>query len=184
MSENTLEGWFLRDYERLKDENAVLKEQVAAYESRFNEYGVTDLHQTTKAIRGTVASGWTFSEYMLEKGVYTIEQVEGFIAEGDDDLFERFDDMKLGYYLAATIEEHEFQYTLRIRETRCNWVGTTDGNKGDSIIALADPDEGICMGEWYPAECRCAMVSMVAERLRKALEDAIERYEEKMEEAE
>lgn len=180
MSENTLEGWFLRDYERVKAENESLKEQVAAYESRFDGYGITDLHQMTKAIRGAVTSDWAFSEYLLENGKYTVEQVEGFIAECDDDLFERFDGMKLGYYLAATIEEHEFPYTLRIRETRCDWVGVTDGNEGSDIIMLADLDEGVCLNAWFPESCRDAMVHVAADMLRDSLRGAIERYEKKM----
>lgn len=184
MSENTLEGWFLRDYERIKAENDSLKEQVAAYESRFDGYGITDLHETTKAVMCEVTSVWVFSEYMLENGKYTTEQVEGFIAGDDAELFEMFDGMTLGYYNAASMQEKEFQYTLRIRETRTDWVGVTDGNKGDSIIALADPDKGFCTGTWFPAECRDAMVPYVAGLLRDRLKDAIERYKEKMEKAE
>lgn len=184
MSEKTLESWFLRDYERLKDENAALKEQVAVYEAKMDGYGITDLRRTTNAVMCEVASAWTFSEYLLENSRYTVGQVEGFIAEDDAELFERFDGMTLGYYTAASIRETEFQYTLRIHETRTDWIGVTDGKKESRIIALADPDEGFCTGTWFPAECRDAMVPFVAGLLRDVLKDAIARYEKKMEAAE
>lgn len=184
MNENTLESWFLRDYERLKDENAALKEQVAAYESRFDGYGITDLHRRTKAVICEVSSAWVFSEQLLENGKYTVGQVEGFIADGDAELFERFDGMTLGYYTAASIQETEFQYTLRVHETRTDWTGVTDGKKESKIIVLADPDKGFCTGTWFPAECRDAMVPFVAGLLRDMLKDAIARYEKKMGDAE
>lgn len=184
MSENTLESWFLRDYERLKDENAALKEQVAAYEAKMNGYGIIDMHQKTKAVMCEVTSAWVFSEYLLENGKYTVSQVEDFIAECDAELFDRFDGMTLGYYTAASIRETEFQYTLRIHETRTDWIGVVDGKEGDSIIMLADPDDGICTGVWFPAECRDAMVPVVAGLLRDRLNDAIARYEKKMEKSE
>lgn len=181
MSENTLEGWFLRDYERLKDENERLKEQMAAYEAKMDGYGITDLRRRTKAVMCEVTSAWTFSEYLLENGRYTVRQVEDFIAEDDAELVERFDGMTFGYYTAASIRETEFQYTLRIHETRTDWIGVTDGKKESKIIALADPDGGFCTGTWFPAECRDAMVPFVAGLLRDVLKDAIARYKKKME---
>ena len=184
MSENTLESWFLRDYERLKEENAALKEQVAAYEAKMDGYGIIDLHRRTKAVMCEVSSAWGFSEQLLENGKYTVGQVECFIADDDAELFGRFDGMTLGYYTAASIQETEFQYTLRVNETRVDWTGVTDGKKDSKIIALADPDKGFCTGTWFPAECRDAMVPFVAGLLRDELKNAIARYEKKMEKAE
>lgn len=177
MGENTLEGWFLRDYERLKDENERLKEQVAAYESQFDGYGINDLHRTTRAVMGEVTSTWVLRENLLDNAKYTVEQVEGFIAEDDASLFAMFDGVKYSYYTVAQIKETEFQYTLRIRETRTDWVGVTDGVEDHDIIRLGDPDEGVCLGLWFPESCRDAMVGVVADALRDRLRDAIEGFE-------
>lgn len=177
MNESTLEQYFIEDYKRLKAENESLKLDLARYEANAgnHEYGITDLHQRSKAVKGSVISAW-YVERRLCDGVLKADDVRAWLLLADDELLEKLNGREANYTAILRYEEHEFQYTLMVKESRAEWVAVSDGKEGSNLIRL--DDDGFCENTWFGADRADEFKAWVLGCLRESLEEGLETYEE------
>ena len=180
MNESTLEQYFIEDYKRLKAENDELKSKLATYEANAgsHEYGITDLHQRFKAVKGSVTSSYQIKVYGLKNGKLKLETAKKWIDMGDAELFESVEGKYIDYSKCIDYEEHEFQYTLAVKESRAEWVARTDGTKNSSLyeIGESDFDEGI----WIDANRADDFKVWLAQEFRENVRDAIADWEKEL----
>lgn len=177
MTETTLEQYFIEDYKHLKEENAELKARIQQYEANAgnHEYGITDLHQRYQAVRGSSASSY-YLRNELRDGHATVDEWEEWLALGDAELFDKLEgtDLKCTYsepYIK--IEEHEFQYTLFVKESRTEWTAFSDG-KQDSQLMKASDD--VCMEKWTRASLKDQLIEVIMSCIREDMQEAIDKY--------
>lgn len=178
MDIRTLEQYFLEDYERMKAENKDMTKRLAELER--GEFGITDLHRKLQAVKGSTCSRWVIKDYLLKNGKMTPERMREVMALGDEALFKKFKEKRLNYYEAIKYEEHEFQYTLRIKESRDEWTAVTDGKENSDLLKVTPRKlgEDLCEDEWYPIEEAEALRTSLAQNLRETMEEALDEYEE------
>lgn len=177
MNETTLEQYFIEDYKRLKEENDELKARVSQYEANAgnHDYGITDLHQRYQAVRGSSTSSY-YLKKELSDGYATVDEWEEWLALSDAALFEKLE----GTYLKCTysepyieFEEHEFQYTLFVKESRTELTVFSDG-KQDSQL-MKDYDD-VCMKEWIRASLKDQLIEVIMSCIREDMQEAIDDY--------
>lgn len=186
MESRTLEQYFLQDYEETKAENERLRERLRELEDEGLDFGVTDLHRKFQAVKGSTCSRWVIKDYLLKNGKMTPEKMRETMALDDETLFRKFNGKTLNYYSAINYEEHEFQYTLHIKESRDEWTAVTDGEKNNHLMEITSRElgEDLCEDEWYPIEEAEAIKKFLAQNLRDLMEEALEEYEREQAEKE
>lgn len=186
MENRTLEQYFLQDYEETKAENERLQERLREMEDHGHDFGVTDLHRKFQAVKGSTCSRWVIKDYLLKNGKMTPERMREVMAMDDDTLFRKYNGKTLGYYGAISYEEHEFQYTLHIKESRNDWMAVTDGEKGSHLMEVEPRElgEDLCEDMWYPIEEADAVKEFLAQNFRELMEEALEEYEREQAEKE
>jgi hypothetical protein len=186
MESKTLEQYFLQDYEVVKDENERLKNRLRKLEDGGHDFGITDLHRKFQAVRGSTCSRWVIRDYLLKNGKMTPEKMREVMALDDETLFVKFRDRTLGYYEAIKYEEHEFQYTLYVKESRDEWTAVTDGKINSGLLKITDreEEEDLCEDEWYPIWEAEYVKEFLAQNLRKLMEEALDEYEREQREKE
>lgn len=178
MESKTLEQYFLQDYENTKAENERLRERLRELEDHGHDFGVTDLHRKFQAVKGSTCSSWVIGN-CLKKGSMTPDIVRMAMALDDEALFNKYKNKSFNYCTIISYEEHEFQYTLYVRESRDEWTAVTDGTIGSSLKEINDRKlgEDLCEDEWYPIEEADAIKAFLAQGLRELMEEALEEYE-------
>lgn len=186
MESRTLEQYFLQDYEETKVENERLRERLRELEDHGHDFGVTDLHRKFQAVKGSTCSRWVIKDYLLKNGKMTPEKTRETMALDDEALFRKFNGKSLNYYSAISYEEHEFQYTLHIKESRDEWTAVTDGKNNSNLLKITPRElgEDLCEDEWYPIEEAEAIKAFLAQNLRETMEEALDEYEREQREEE
>lgn len=177
MNVTTLEQYFLQDYETTKADNECLRERVRELEAGV-EYGVTDSHQKFRAVRGSTCSRWVIKDHLLKNGKMAPERMREVMALDDEALFNKYNGKTIGYCSAISYEEHEFQYTLHIKESRDEWTAVTDGKENSNLLKITprEPGEDLTEDEWYPIEEAEALKTFLARNLRETMEEALDEY--------
>lgn len=185
MNVTTLEQYFLQDYETMKADNERLREMVRELEAGA-EYGVTDSHQKFQAVRGSTCSRWVIKDHLLKNGKMTPERMREVMALDDEALFNKYNGKTISYCIAISYEEHEFQYTLHIKESRDEWTAVTDGKENSDLLKVTPRElgEDLTEDEWYPIEEAEALKTFLARNLRETMEEALDEYERKQAEKE
>ena len=180
MTETTLEQYFIEDYKRLKAENDELKTKLAAFEANAgnHEYGITDLHQRAKAVKGSVISSY-YVDSRINGGYIKEEDARAWLEMGDDELFERVNGRSANYTKLLDYEEHEFQYTLFVKESRTEWTAVSDGKNGSNLIEVEDGE--FYEGEWIPYERKDEFKAWLVECFRESIREGLEKYEQRKE---
>lgn len=178
MNESTLEQYFIEDYKRLKAENESLKLDLARYEADAgnHEYGITDLHRRSKAVKGSVIRQYYVTS-RLKGGYIDADAVRKWLALPDDELFAKLRGKMADFTKILDYEEHEFQYTLMVKESRTEWVAVSDGNEGSDLVRL-DGDE-FCEDKWFGADRADELKAWLLGCLRESLEKGLGEYEKK-----
>ena len=184
----TLEGFFLADYQRLRDENEELRRRVEG--ARPGEYGLFDLGKKTECVRVSVSSR---SGYETDREGITSEALRKALEMNDDELWEWAKKprrhLKTSWYspfMPVTVERRTFEYTLRIRETRrdCTWVTDANPNSDESrMYPLKEWEGDECLEIWQDADRFDYIRAQAIEKLRTVLKFAIPDIEREEKEA-
>lgn len=180
MNETTLEQYFIEDYKRLKARNRILEEDLRKYEANAgnHEYGITDLHQKYKAVKGQVISEYYVAS-RLKSGYLKEDEVREWIGLPDEKLFGKVNGKTADYTTILEFKEHEFQYTLAVKESRTEWIAVSDGNRDSRLIEIDDGD--FCENTWFSAERLDEFKAWLLDLLRENLGEGLERYEQEKE---
>ena len=176
----TLERYFIDDYSRLKADNERLKAELMQFQANAgnHEYGITDLHQRAKAVKGSVISEY-YVLSRIEGGYLKPDEVRGWLEMDDAQLFGAVNGRTADYTTILEYTEHEFQYTLMVKESRTEWVAVSDGKKNSNLICMEGTE--FYENEWFPAERKEEFKSWLLETLRERLQEGLERWEKKQE---
>lgn len=176
MNETTLEQYFIEDYKRLKTENDELKVKLAAFEANAgnHEYGITDLHQRCKAVKGSVISDY-YVDARLRDGDLDETTVRDWLEWDDEKLFEHVRGRSASYTTLLGYEEHEFQYTLFVKESRTEWTAVSDGKENSILLTVSDGE--FYENEWFAFERKDEFKAWLVEAFRESLRDGLERHE-------
>jgi hypothetical protein len=178
----TLEGFFLAEYQRLRQENEELRRKVEGVGP--NEYGLFDLGKKTECVRVSVTSR---NGYGIERDGITSDALRKALEMGDDELWEWATKprrhLKHPWYSPfrpVEVERTTFDYTLRIRETRsdCTWV--TDANPNDDeskMYPLKEWEGEDCLDVWQDADRFDYIKAQAIEKLRAVINSAIPNVE-------
>lgn len=171
-----MEQYFIEDYKRLKEKNEALTEELHRYEANAgnHEYGITDLHQRRKAVKGSVIDDY-YVKSRIAGGYLKVDEVREWLGLPDDELFEKTNGKMVDYTRILDFEEHEFQYTLMVKESRVEWVAVSDGKVNSSLIKIDDGE--FCEGTWFGVEREAEFKAWLLGCLRDELEEGLERYE-------
>ena len=190
VSNMTLEGFFLADYQRLREENEELKSIVTTLSndtiSRLADFGVHDCKQTCEAVKVETCSSYNF--YTSQYG-FKLEDLRKAYGLDNEGLLEWATKTYKGssYYSTTPISvtRRKFQYTLRFVETRSDETFVTDGKSGSTLVAIDNMEENMVdnLGEWcrerYLGELEAAALVEVRRALKRAIETIEEREGEK-----
>lgn len=177
----TLEGFFLADYERLRAENDELKDKLRHMRAldETAEYGITDLKHKTEMVKVRVVRDYNLT---AEYG-FTSKGVREAAAMTDEELWDwgitRRRSRRYNYDHMAPIvfEQHTYQYTVRVVESRMDEVFATDGTEGSELLPLKDWEGEECLDVWRRAERLDEIKRAALEELRDALHKAGDRLE-------
>lgn len=187
----TLEGFFLADYERLRAENAELRDEVEKL--RPSGYGLFDLGHPTECAKLDVMS---FTSYDVKYDGITSDNLRDALEMDDESLWKWAHKMhphrKTSWYtpFSAISECHRtFQYTIRVVETRSSTTFVTDASMSNddcTMFNIKEYDGQECVGIWQDAKRFERMKKAALDMLRETLRQAIPRVEqqESKEEAE
>ena len=178
----TLEGFFLADYERMRERIDELEKEVSRLTP--SGYGCIDQHKTCDAVKVDVANIYTLKQ-MACYGMGLDQLREAYYMDNDD-LWawatRRYRSTSYGGMdCPIKVEHHRFQYTLNFVETRGSNTYVTDGT-GDSELINIDLMEKDMVGnldQWCRAEYLDELKLAALQELRKYLKSAIADLEEK-----
>lgn len=170
----TLEGFFLADYERLRNENDELKAKLGEVSVTPEEYGCFDLRKPFDGIKLTVESSYRLKD--SDYG-YTSEMLEKALEMDDDEFWAWCLTLKRGRSYCSSypigFEQHRYQYTLRFRETRSDMTLVTDGENESILLVISDEEGEDCLNCWQSADrldyVREQAVSLVKHRIKEAI---------------
>ena len=178
----TLEGFFLADYERMRERITELEGEVKRLTP--DGYGCIDQHQTCDAVRVEVASTYTLKE-MFRNGM-DLDQMRKAYAMDNDDLCawatKRYRASSYGSMCyPIEVKYHKYQYTLTFNETRgCNTY-VTDGQGGRELVAIDLMEEDMVnnLSQWCRVEYLDKLKVAALWELRDHLESTIMDLEKK-----
>jgi hypothetical protein len=184
----TLEGFFLADYQRLRDENEELRRQVDGMTP--SGYGVIDLGHATECVWAEVVS---YHRLLTNKydGI-TSESMSAALEMTDDELWEwatkKYKDQSSwcgGTIQPIAFKRHRFQYTLRVIETRSDSVFVTDARADEDeprMYLLKEWENEECLECWQDAErseyVKAQALKMLTDNIRDALPNVRKREED------
>lgn len=178
----TLEGFFLADYERMRERITELEGEVKRLTP--DGYGCIDQHQTCDAVKVEVASTYTLRE-MARNGM-GLDQMRKAYGMDNDDLWawatKRYRSSSYGSMTQPIeVNHHRYQYTLTFNETRgCNTY-VTDGQGGRELVAIDLMEEQMVdnLNQWCREEYFDKLKVAALWELRDHLESAIMDLEKK-----
>ncbi len=177
----TIEGFFLHDYMRQREEIEALKSKVHELEEReaVGGYGCFDTHQVAKCVKVVTAGSYDYKR----KGILTEDEIERVLALGDDEFLDwctqdHRTDGSTGFFdklRPISVEEHTFQYTLRFVESRSDRTYVTDGTVNKVLVELPEGSE---VDQWIDERHRDESVELAMDIARDNLRDALGRLRE------
>jgi len=178
----TLEGFFLADYERMRERIAELEDEVKRLTP--DGYGCIDQHETCDAVKVEVASTYTLKE-MVRNGM-ELDQMRKAHGMVNDDLWawatKRYRASSYGSMCyPIEVSYHKYQYTLTFNETRgCNTY-VTDGQGGRELVAIDLMEEDMVdnLDHWCRVEYLDKLKLAALSELRANLKSAIMDLEKK-----
>lgn len=145
----TIEGFFLAEYERMRKENEELRAKVASLTNGV--YGMTDLGHPTECVKIDVLG---YNNYSSDYEGITNEKLRDVLKMDDDELWKwangKYCNTKTNWYSPlqpVKVDVHEFQYTLKMMESRAEAVFVTDARPNDEESKL------YLLKEWEGEEC-------------------------------
>ena len=182
LSVMTLEGFFLADYERMRNRIAELEKEVSRLTP--DGYGCTDQHETCDAVKVEVASKYTLKE-MVRNGM-ELDKLRAAVVMDNEELWawarKRYRATSYGsmcYPIEVT--HHKYQYTLTFNETRGCHTYVTDGVGNAELIEIDLMEEQMVdnLNQWCRVEHLDNLKLAALSELRCNLESAIMDLEEK-----
>ena len=176
MEASTLEQYFIEDYKKIKAENEELKEQLHQYEANSNhhEFGITDLQQRTKAVKGSLISSY-YLMARLKDGKLKLDRAKKWLNLTTDEIIKKLNGISLYYTTVLSFEVHEFQYTLFVKESRTEWTAVSDGKKGSSLIQINSGE--FCEDTWFSIDEIEPFKHWLASNFKEIVEETIDDYE-------
>ena len=178
----TLEGFFLADYERMRERIAELESEVKRLTP--DGYGCIDQHQTCDAVKVEVASTYTLKE-MVRNGM-ELDQMRKARGMVNDDLWawatKRYRSSSYGSMTQPIeVSYHKYQYTLTFNETRGCSTYVTDGQGGRELVEIDQMEDDMVdnLGQWCREEYLDKLKLAALSELRDHLESAIMDLEKK-----
>lgn len=133
----TLEGFFLADYERMRERIAELESEVKRLTP--DGYGCFDLHETCDAVKVKAASTYDIKN-MVSNGMKLEELHEAYERTDDDLMAWASQPYRSSSYGSRTwpisIDYHKYQYTLKFNETRGCHTYVTDGEGNSELVEI------------------------------------------------
>lgn len=133
----TLEGFFLADYERMRERITELEGEVKRLTP--DGYGCIDQHKTCDAVKVEVASTYTLKEMVRNgMGLDQMRKAHGMV---NDDLWawatKRYRASTYGsMWYPIEVSYHKYQYTLTFNETRGCHTYVTDGEGNSALVEI------------------------------------------------
>lgn len=178
----TLEGFFLADYERVRNRIAELEKEVSRLTP--DGYGCIDQHQTCGAVKVEVASNYILKE-MVRNGM-ELDNFRAAVAMDNDELWawatKRYRASSYGSMCyPIEVKYHKYQYTLTFNETRGCHTYVTDGVGNAELIEIDLMEEQMVdnLEQWCRAEHLDNLKLAALSELRRHLESAITELEKK-----
>ena len=173
----TLEGFFLADYQRLRERVRELEDEVVRLSN--DGYGCIDRHQACDAVKVSVARAYDIRN-LTQHGM-TLDQLREAHAMTDDDLYEwarkPHKNSSYGSTRPIDIEEHTYQYTLTFNETRGCHTYVTDGREGSRLVEIDlmedEMSDNLCQWcrERYLVDLKIAALSELRDVIGRVIED-------------
>lgn len=177
----TLEGFFLMDYERMRERIKELEQEVSRLTP--DGYGCIDRHQTCDAVKVDVAATYEI-KYMVQHGM-TLDQLRKAHGMTNDELLKWASaGYKTSTYGSTTrpiaIDYHKYQYTLTFRETRSTHTYVTDGESDSKLVDIDYMEENMAdnLNHWCREEHLDQLKLAALAELRSNLESVISTLEE------
>lgn len=176
----TLEGFFLADYERMRNRVQELEKQLG--ERVPDEYGCFDMHKTFDAVKVSVSN--TYYLHYPEYG-FTSGALENALSMTDDELWawgcteRKNNNSWYSSYTAIMVEYHKFQYTLRFRETRTDQTLVTDGKEDSQLYRVKEWEGEECLEVWQDVNRMEYIKTQALEFLREQIKASIPKLREK-----
>lgn len=177
----TLEGFFLADYQSMRQRVKELEQEVRNLTP--DGYGCFDMHETCDAVMVDVAATYEI-KYMVQHGM-TLDQLREAHAMTNDELLEwaskRYKTASYGSTKRPiAIDYHKYQYTLTFRETRGTHTYVTDGESNSSLFDIDCMDENMAnnLNHWCRVEYLDQLKLAALAELRSNLESVISTLEE------
>lgn len=172
----TLEGFFLADYERLRERVKELEEEVDKLTP--DGYGCVDQHKTCDAVMVSVAG--TYDIKAIVKHGMDAEQLRKASEMDNDGLLSwAKKSYRSSSYGSRTtpirIDHHRYQYTLTFNETRGCGTYVTDGDALSELVDIDRMEEDMvdnlmrwCRAEHFDA-LKLAAIGELRERIKSVL---------------
>jgi len=102
-----------------------------------------------------------------------VERLKAKVKTAWNELFDAVEGKCVDYSKCIDYEEHEFQYTLMVKESRAEWVARTDGTKDSYLYEICGSDffENIWIDAEHADEFKVWLAQEFRENLREAVED-------------
>ena len=164
----TLEGFFLADYERMRERIAELEGEIKRLTP--DGYGCIDQHQTCDAVKVEVASTYTLKEMVRNgMGLDQMRKAHGMVND------------ELWAWATKRYRASSYGSTLTFNETRVCNTYVTDGQGGRELVAIDLMEEHMVdnLNQWCRAEYLDKLKLAALSELRGHLESAIMDLEKK-----
>ena len=178
----TLEGFFLADYERMRERITELEGEVKRLTP--DGYGCIDQHQTCDAVKVEVAS--TYDIKNIANNGMGLDGLRKAHEMTDDDLMvwasQPYRSTSYGSRTwPISIDYHKYQYTLRFNETRGCHTYVTDGEGNSQLIEIDSMEDFMedNLNNWCRVEYLDKLKLAALSELRGHLESAITDLERK-----
>lgn len=174
----TLEGFFLADYQRMRQENDELRQQIAELSREdSSRYGVFDLGEPVDMVKVEVKSCYYFTgDYGLKD--YTAEQVDSIRAKTNEELMNWAETFKIGDWSGTAIQvtEKRYRFSVRVTDMDGSKRYAFDPRHSCAVVSLDDQETEMVdnLDNWMPADMlddlKKAALSEVRDHLYKAYE--------------
>ena len=178
VSSMTLEGFFLQDYTRLREENEILRKQIAdAKKENSSRYGVFDLCEPVDLVKVSVQSDYVFTgDYGLEK--YSADEVQAILDQPAED-FKRWATTFNLYYnnRPIEIERKRYAFSVRVVDMDGERVFAFDPRKSERLVEFGRYEDDMAdnLDSFMPADMEDKLVSAAIQEARDYLGKAIEK---------
>ena len=176
----TLESFFLADYQRMRQENDELRQEIAEQRRESSkQYGVFDLNGPVEMVIVKTAPYYYYTgDYALKD--YTADEIEDIHDKTSDELLKWAKSFDFGPYMSRPIEITEQRYRFSIEVADMDGVKryAFDPRYCDPLVPIDDSEPNMVdnLGRWMPSGMLDDLTAAACGLVRSNLLDA---YEEK-----